>query len=259
MAASALLKPSRGFRDRLRNEIALQKPEAVDHGRVANAQPKIVSDYFDVLNRVLEEQATTLFNCDEDAVFLNKSSKTVIVPMQSKHCHMLAQGLCCISAAGAIVSLPLMVFTKGLPFVRALKTNKFSSNVAFLDRNCQTVNLMLTMYYWMYLVASCRKEVWVWSQLKRRTRNYTLSMSKHSDCINCSALLQGRTELEGDDMVFIQNRAYSKYSGSCGGLFVPSTALVSFITQCEHVFSSNFMSMLHMSKVCDRQCDIEKC
>ena len=176
MAASALLKPSQGFRDRLRNEIALQKSEAVDHGRVANAQPKIVSDYFDVLNRVLEEQATPLFNCDEDAVFLNKSSKTVIVPMQSKHCHMLAQGLCCVSAAGAIVSLPLMVFTKGLPFVRALKTNKFSSNVAFLDRNCQTVNLMLTMYYWMYLVASCRKEVWVWSQLKCRTRNYTLSM-----------------------------------------------------------------------------------
>ena len=79
-----------------------------------------------------------------------------------------------------------------------------------------------------------------------------LSMSKHSDCINCSALLQGRTELEGDDMVFIQNKAYSKYSGACGGLFVPSTALASFITQCEHVFSSNFMSMLHMSKVCDR-------
>ena len=58
MAASAFLKPSRRFHDRLRNEIASQKPEAVDHGRVANAQPKIVSDYFDVLNRVLEEQAS---------------------------------------------------------------------------------------------------------------------------------------------------------------------------------------------------------
>ena len=75
---------------------------------------------------------------------------------------------------------------------------------------------------------------------------------KHSDCINCSALLQGRTELDGDDMVFIQNKACSKYSGACGCLCVPSTALVSFITQCEQGFSSNFMLMLHMSKVCDR-------
>ena len=39
---------------------------------------------------------------------------------------------------------------------------------------------------------------------------YRTYLSKHSDCINCSALLQGRTELEGDDMVFIQNKAYSK-------------------------------------------------
>ena len=80
-------------------------------------------------------------------------------------------------------------------------------------------------------------------------------LSKHSDCTNCSKLLQGRTHLEGktaDDMVFIQNKAYSNCSGACGGLCVPSTELVSFITQCEQVFSSNFMSMLHMSKVCDR-------
>ena len=50
-------------------------------------------------------------------------------------------------------------------------TNKLSFNVAFLNQNCQTVNLMLTMYYWMYLVASCHKVVWVSSQPKRRTRN----------------------------------------------------------------------------------------
>ena len=52
--------------------------------------------------------------------------------------------------------------------------------------------------------------------------------------------------------LFIQNKAYSNYSDACCGLCVPSTELVSFITQCEQVFSSNFMSMLHMSKVCDR-------
>ena len=51
------------------------------------------------------------------------------MPRQSKHCHMLAQGtsqhitvLCCVSAAGATVPL-LMVFTKGLPSVRAMKDN----------------------------------------------------------------------------------------------------------------------------------------
>ena len=49
------------------------------------------------------------------------------MPRQSKHCHMLAQGtsqhitvLCCVSAAGATVP-PLMVFTKRLPSVRAMK------------------------------------------------------------------------------------------------------------------------------------------
>ena len=80
-------------------------------------------------------------------------------------------------------------------------------------------------------------------------------LPKHSACTNCSKLLQGRTQLEGktaDDMVFIQKKAYSNYSGACGGLCVLSTELVSFITQCEQVFSSNCMSMLHMSKVCDR-------
>ena len=60
--------------------------------------------------------------------------------------------------------------------------------------------------------------------------------------------MDGKT---ADDM-FIQNKAYSNYSDACGGLCVPSTELVSFITQCEQVFSSNFMSMLHMSKVCGR-------
>ena len=122
----------RGFRDRHRHEIALRKPESVDHGRVANARPEIVSDYFDVLNTILEEndlkkKPHLVFNCDEAAVFLDKSSKRVVVPRQSKHCHMLAQGtsqhitvLCCVSAAGATVP-PLMVFTKGLPSVRAMK------------------------------------------------------------------------------------------------------------------------------------------
>ena len=112
--------------------IALRKPESVDHGRVANAQPKIISDYFDVLKTMLEENGFQnkphlVFNCDEAAVFLNKSSKRVIVPRQSKHCHMLAQGtsqhitvLGCVSAAGATVP-PLMVFTKGMPSIRAMK------------------------------------------------------------------------------------------------------------------------------------------
>ena len=33
---------------------------------------------------------------------------------------------------------------------------------------------------------------------------------------------------------------------------MPSDQFVSFITHCEDIFSSRFMGMLHVSKVCDR-------
>ena len=48
------LKWWRGFRDR-HPEFFLRKPELVDHGRVANATPYTIGNYFDVLHATLEE------------------------------------------------------------------------------------------------------------------------------------------------------------------------------------------------------------
>ena len=62
-----------------------------------------------------------VFNCDETAIVLNKSSKMVVVPRKSKHCHTIMNtstqhvtALCCASAAGIPIP-PMLVFTKNLP------------------------------------------------------------------------------------------------------------------------------------------------
>ena len=52
----------------------------------------------------------------------------------------------------------------------------------------------------------------------------------HKNCTDCSKLLQGCAQLQeqpADEMVFIR-----------GGLCVPSDQFVSFITNCEEIFSS---------------------
>ena len=110
----------RGFTDR-HPELSLRKPELVDHGRVANATPDIIGNYFDVLHATLEgnglmEKPHQIYNCDEAAIFLNRTTEKVLVPIKSKHCHALAQGtnqhitvLCCINAGGGHVR-PLLIF-----------------------------------------------------------------------------------------------------------------------------------------------------
>ena len=115
----------RGFRDR-HAEISLRKPEFVDRGRVANATQDIIDDYFDTLQTTLREHGLEnkpqcIYNCDEAAVVLNKSSERVLIATKSKHCHSLSQGsgqhisvLCCISASGSHIP-PLIIYTKSLP------------------------------------------------------------------------------------------------------------------------------------------------
>ena len=106
----------RGFTDR-HPELSLRKPELVDHGRVANATPDIIGNYFDVLHATLEgnglmEKPHQIYNCDEAAIFLNRTTEKVLVPIKSKHCHALAQDitvLCCINAGGGHVP-PLLIF-----------------------------------------------------------------------------------------------------------------------------------------------------
>ena len=112
----------RGFKRR-NPGLTLRKPESVDQGRVSNATPEIIGDYFDTLESTLVEHGLVskpdqIYNCDEAAVFLNKSTQKALVPVKSKHCHTQAHGtnqhifvLCCISAGGSYLP-PLIIFSK---------------------------------------------------------------------------------------------------------------------------------------------------
>ena len=127
-ASGPSLRWWRGFRDR-HKEISLRKSESVDRGRVANAVPDIINDYFDVLTSTLTDHNLTdkpgqIYNCDEAAIFLNRSSEKVLVPVKNKHCHIMAQGtnehisvLCCVNASGESIP-PLIIYSKGLPSSR---------------------------------------------------------------------------------------------------------------------------------------------
>ena len=141
----------RGFRDRY-PIFSLRKPEFVDRGRLANATSDTIDDYFDILEHTLKDNAIMskphrIYNCDEAAIFLNKSSERVLVPAKSKRCHTLVQGtsqhvsvLCCLNAAGETIP-PLIIYSKGLP-----RGNQFqaegppnatysSSESGFIDRD----------------------------------------------------------------------------------------------------------------------------
>ena len=77
----------RGFRDR-HKEISIRKSESVDRRRVANSVPDIINDYFHVLTSTLTDHNSTdkpsqIYNCDETAIFLNRSSEKVLIPIKA--------------------------------------------------------------------------------------------------------------------------------------------------------------------------------
>ena len=124
--------------------------ETVERGRVSNATEEIVDDYFAVLEETLKSNnldqiPQLIYNCDEAAVYLNKSSQKVVVPRNSKHCHSLAQGtsehisvLCCANATGAALP-PLIVFAKGFPSLRVFQ-NDGCANVTYSTSDSGFVN-----------------------------------------------------------------------------------------------------------------------
>ena len=52
------------------------------------------------------------------------------------------------------------------------------------------------------------------------------------------------------DLVFLYNKAYTHDKKDFGSLYVPSADLVSFITHCEDIFVSKFLTIMHTSKIC---------
>ena len=90
----------RGFRDR-HPQLGMRKGESIDRGRVANADHQIIDKYFDVLQETLDTHALhdrphLIFNCDESAIHLSKTSRKVVVPRKSKHAHNMTNHTACV-------------------------------------------------------------------------------------------------------------------------------------------------------------------
>ena len=79
----------RGFKTR-HQDLALRRAETIDRGRVANARPEVIQDYFEQLGKIisengLENKPSQIYNCDEAAIHLDRNAHKVIVPRNSSN------------------------------------------------------------------------------------------------------------------------------------------------------------------------------
>lgn len=116
----------RGFKRRHPN-LGLRRPDALDRGRASMGNVNSLRDYFELLKETLDsngltDKPTQIYNCDEAALYLNKSAgQKVVVPTRFKHAHSVSVATnehisvhCCASAAGSTIP-PMIIFSKSLP------------------------------------------------------------------------------------------------------------------------------------------------
>ena len=125
----------RGFKRR-HPSLTLIVAETVYKGRVNNATPDIIDDYFTKLQEIIEENDLSpnqTYNCDEVAILLNKHGQKVVVSRNAKHVQTLSHGsskdisaLCTIRADGGIIT-PLIIFSKGISCLRGFEKKNPSS------------------------------------------------------------------------------------------------------------------------------------
>ena len=108
-------------------ELKLRRPDALDRGRAALGNVGALRDYFKLLKETiesnkLEDSPERIYNCDEAALYLNKSAgQRVIVPARMRHSHSVSIATnehvsvhCCVNAAGHAIP-PMLIFSKNLP------------------------------------------------------------------------------------------------------------------------------------------------
>ena len=107
-------------------EFGLRRTDALDRGRAVMGSTHVIKGYFDLLKATLDEnnlfdQPQRIYNCDEAALYLNKSTQKVVVPIRQKHAHSLAVATsehisvhCCVNAAGSAIP-PMVIFSGSLP------------------------------------------------------------------------------------------------------------------------------------------------
>lgn len=115
-----------GFKKR-HPDLSLRRPDALDRGRACLGNVNALREYFQLLKETIEvnglsDKPERIYNCDEAALFLNKSAgQKVIVPTRTKHPHSLSVATnehisvhCCVSAAGQALP-PMIIFSKSMP------------------------------------------------------------------------------------------------------------------------------------------------
>ena len=138
----------RGFKQR-HKDLTVRITESVTKQVMINTSKEILNQYFDLLESTLKENGLQdkphlIFNCDESAVALNKSSKYVLVPRRNKRAHFICTAnsahisiLCAASASGFALP-PMVVFQKGLPAGRFHKDGPI--NAAYSNSESGFVN-----------------------------------------------------------------------------------------------------------------------
>lgn len=107
-------------------ELTLRISDKLDCGRARNANKYIINNYFDLLEKTLEEnnikdKGCCICNCDETGIELDSTKGRVLAAKGSKHVYSQSMGTrehitvhACACADGSMLP-PMIIFTKGFP------------------------------------------------------------------------------------------------------------------------------------------------
>ena len=78
-------------------QLLLLRADVLDRECSSNSNIYVVRDYFKLLDKVLfdndlKQRPDLVYNCEETATDLNKSTQRVIVPVRQKHAHLRDMG-----------------------------------------------------------------------------------------------------------------------------------------------------------------------
>lgn len=134
----------KGFKNR-HPDLSLRRPDPLDRGRACFGNVNAIRDYFQLLKETIEsndlkEKPDQIYNCDEAALFFNKSAgQKVIVPTRTRHPHSLSVATsehisvhCCVNAAGQALP-PMLIYSKSLPGGSYHKQGPINASYAYSD------------------------------------------------------------------------------------------------------------------------------
>ena len=129
----------------------------------------VIRDYFELLKETLDcnelgDKPKQIYNCDEAALFLNKSAgQKVVVPVRFKNSHSVSCATsehvsvhCCVNAAGNAVP-PMMIFTRTLPGGAYHREGPVNASYACSENGFMDQNLYLQWFEKTFLAHAVPK------------------------------------------------------------------------------------------------------